>query len=68
MPLHHRLWILLSQAVNSLIFGGDPDETLSCRAWREQWPKGRARIDRWLGTNHCKATYLVSKQREAARK
>lgn len=58
MRLRDRLWLLASQAVNALAFGGHPDESLSARAWREQWPKGINRIDAWLGAGHCAAVYL----------
>lgn len=57
LTLRERLFLLASQALNALCFAGDPDETLSARAWRQRadpvWRARAARLDRWLGTDHC---------------
>lgn len=66
MPLSDRIWLIVSQAVNAAL-GGDPDESLSARAWREQRLGWVARIDRVLGDGHCKAVYLAQVQRALAR-
>lgn len=74
MRLRDRLWLLVSQAVNALAFGGDPDESLSARAWRQRadpaWAGRQERIDRALrywGANHCERVYLLQRERERAR-
>jgi hypothetical protein len=64
MPLRCRLWTLISQAINSLWFNGDPDETLSARAWREQ---RHHRIDWWLGDEHCEQAFEKQRKRQEAR-
>lgn len=52
-----NILVAIDQAVNAIL-GGDPDETLSSRAWKlakagMRWP---ARvIDRILGRGHCEA-------------
>lgn len=61
-----KLWLLLSQCVNVLL-GGDPDESLSARAWREQRTRWITRIDAVLGENHCKQVYLQQQARQRAR-
>jgi len=66
MRLREKLWLLVSQAVNAAL-GGDPDESLSARAWREQRLDWVARIDRVLGNGHCKAVHLAQVQRALAR-
>ena len=67
MRLRDRLWLLASQTVNALVLAGDPDESVSARAWRENWPRGRAHIDRWLGANHCRDVFNAQRAREQAR-
>ena len=66
MRLREKLWLLVSQAVNAAL-GGDPDESLSARAWREQRTAWIRRIDRVLGNGHCKAVHLAQVQRALAR-
>jgi hypothetical protein len=68
--LRDRLWLLVSQAVNTLFFAGDPDESLSARAWRQRdngAGRMRARIDRWLGQGHCQRVYELQVQRARSR-
>jgi hypothetical protein len=71
LPLRKRLWLLASQAVNAIFFAGDPAESLSSRAWRQRgepaWDRRRARIDRFLGTDHCMNVYLSQALREMHR-
>lgn len=67
MRLRDRIGLLLSQALNALVFAGDADESVSARAWREQWPRGRARIDRVFGNRHCERVYLAQQARAGAR-
>jgi hypothetical protein len=62
-----KLGLLASQAVNAILFRGDPDESLSARAHRERWPKGEARIDRVLGAGHCASVRRAQISRELAR-
>lgn len=66
MKLREKLWLLASQAVN-VVLGGDPDESLSARAWREQRLDWVARIDRVLGNGHCYAVFNQQRKRQHAR-
>lgn len=72
MRLRDRLWLLLSQAMNALRYGGDPDESLSARSYRLRadpvWERRRQRIDRRLGAGHCEAVYKAQRAREKARR
>lgn len=71
MTLRERIWLLLSQAVNALLCGGHPDESLSARAWRERHIDGGemlARIDQWLGAGHCRRVWAEQIKREDARR
>lgn len=58
-----RLGIGFDQFVNT-IFGGDPDETISARAWRQRnkkrWGIMRVLIDTlfFWQKNHCYKAYL----------
>lgn len=65
MRLRCRIWLLISQSINSLALHGDPDESLSARAWREGW---HAKIDRWLGEGHCGRVWQDQLAREDARR
>jgi hypothetical protein len=69
MQLHyrngwHRVGIALDQVLNALL-GGNPDETLSARAWREEqlgsarWGRCRRAIDRlfFWQSQHCRAAF-----------
>lgn len=71
LTLRERLWLLASQAVNAVFFDGDPDESLSARCWRLRadsvWAARRARIDSWLGQDHCMNVYLAQALREMHR-
>jgi hypothetical protein len=65
-----KLFLLLSASLNVVFFGGDPDESLSARAWRQRgqgWDGARARIDRWLGEGHCQRVFTSQRTREQAR-
>lgn len=66
MRLREKLWLLVSQAAN-VILGGDPDESLSARSWREQRLHWVARIDRMLGNGHCYAVFNQQRKRQHAR-
>lgn len=50
-----RLLVLISQTVNALILMGNPDETLSARAYRTPWPTVRRILDKiyFWETEHC---------------
>lgn len=61
-----KLWLLLSQCVNVLM-GGDPDESLSARAWRQKRIKWVGRIDAVLGKGHCEAVMNEQKRRQHGR-
>ncbi len=63
-----RLAVLASQTLNVLIFDGEPDETVSGRAWREGavggnpvWERRRQIIDRAFALvgdhNHCRNSH-----------
>lgn len=72
LSLRVRLFLLASQALNAACYGGDPDESLSARSFRQGrsdpvWARRRDRIDRVLGFNHCASVYQAQLQREAAR-
>lgn len=66
MAPREKLWLLVSQAVN-VALRGDPDESLSARAWREQRLGWVARIDRVLGNGHCYAVFNQQRKRQHAR-
>lgn len=71
MTLFDRIWVLCSQAINALAFDGDPDESLSARAWRQRtqgWEETRLRIDHYLGAGHCQQAYEAQRAREDARR
>jgi hypothetical protein len=71
MTFRARLWLLFSQSVNAILFGGEPDESLSARAWRTRntpWgERMHARIDSWLGAGHCRAVRDEQVKREQSR-
>lgn len=54
MPFRSRIWIWLSQGVNSFVLKGIPEESVSARAYREGW---YLKVDRWLGQDHCKRVW-----------
>lgn len=64
MVMRKRIWHLLSQTVNAVVLGADPDETISARAHREGWAH---KIDAWLGKGHCERVWQEQKEREQAR-
>ena len=53
-----RVLIWVDQGANVILLGGWPDETISARAWRENW-RIRPAIDRlfFWESNHCQASY-----------
>jgi hypothetical protein len=62
-----KLTVLFSQLLNVLFFNGQPDETVSGRAWREGellgdpvWSKRRKKIDAlfFWAPDHCLASHL----------
>ena len=56
---------LLSQAVNALVCGGHPDQTLSSRAWTDNspfWLRIRKVANRLFGAKHCKESYEADVQ------
>ena len=52
-----------SRFCNAAIFGGSTRQSISARAHIEQWPKGRARIDRFFRlfgqVDHCGASWAA---------
>lgn len=52
-----KLGLLASQALN-VVLRGDPDESLSARAYRENRTSWIACIDAVLGRGHCYGVYL----------
>ena len=70
MTILNKLFWLASQALNVLAFGGDPDESLSARAWRQRangYAKVLARIDKVFGAGHCEWAYGVEQTRRTKR-
>lgn len=53
-----KFFLWLSQGANMALYGGDPDESLSARAWRlreePKWADIHRKIDSFLGLGHCK--------------
>ena len=51
----HKLSILVSQAANALLLNGNPDETVSARAYRCDWEKTEKVINLifWFDPDHC---------------
>lgn len=65
-----NLFLLLSAALNVVFFQGDPEESLSARAWRQReqgWARMHSRIDRFLGAGHCERVHQRRQAREQAR-
>lgn len=60
-----RVLISIDQLANVVLFNGWPDETLSARAWREQW-KIRFLIDQafFWEKDHCRQSYLWEQARD----
>jgi hypothetical protein len=61
-PWSVKAGTLLSQAVNALLCGGHPDQSLSARAYAEQhdspgWRRVAQLADRIFGAGHCQAAY-----------
>ena len=60
-----RVLIGIDQLANVILFNGWPDETLSARAWREQWQL-RFLIDGiffWQRA-HCEQSYIWEQARK----
>jgi len=60
-----RLLVIISQTFNALILLGDPDETVSARAYRTPWPRVAATLDAlWFWEeDHCRASFGRDLQR-----
>jgi alkanesulfonate monooxygenase SsuD/methylene tetrahydromethanopterin reductase-like flavin-dependent oxidoreductase (luciferase family) len=70
MKFTDKAKLFASQAINVLFFGGEPDESLSARAWRQRhtgWNERRDRIDKWFGAGHCLAVYTAQQARAKSR-
>lgn len=67
MVMRKRIWHLLSQTVNAVLLGGDPDETLCARAYRQEWARTVAFLDKLLGQGHCNRVWQEQRTRERAR-
>ena len=52
-----RLGDALSQFFNVAILNGHPNESISGRAYRENWTTLEITLDTFLGDNHCKEAY-----------
>ena len=50
-----RLLVIISQSFNALVLMGNPDETVSARAYRTPWPTVRRILDTMFfwETEHC---------------
>lgn len=73
LTLRQKLCLLLSQAVNTLFYDGDPSETLSGRAWRlaedsEKWENRVHLIDRCSSPGHCMRVHMAQESRDRLRK
>jgi hypothetical protein len=51
----HKFFILISQAANALLLNGNPDETVSARAYRCDWETTEKIINIifWFDPDHC---------------
>jgi len=49
------LLVLVSQTINALVLMGNPDETVSARAYRTPWPRARRILDTifFWEAEHC---------------
>lgn len=57
-----KVGTLLSQTVNALVLGGNPDQSISSRAWANKdgsstWATARSYIDAIFGKDHCKDSF-----------
>ena len=55
--------IAIDQFVNAAVFGGWADETLSSRAWRNNWNKPIDWLFRPIEKNHCYESYVSEQLR-----
>lgn len=66
-----KFFLWLSQGANMAFYGGDPDESVSARAYRQAnvyfWQKRLQLIDEWLGLGHCKRSYDALQERHKQR-
>jgi hypothetical protein len=60
----HKLFILLSQAINALLLNGNPDETVSARAYRCNWYTTERVINTlfWFDPEHCATSHERDKK------
>ena len=60
-----KLLVVISQAVNALILGGEPDQTISSRAYSCNTVKGWSFVERFINfvffwdKNHCHNSWLM---------
>lgn len=60
----HKAAILFSQAVNALLLNGNPDETVSARAYRRDWEITEKIINFifWFDPDHCSNSHERDKK------
>lgn len=73
LSLRQKLCLLLSQAINTLFYDGDPSESLSGRAWRlaednQKWEDRMHFIDRCSSPGHCMRVHHAQQSRDRLRK
>ena len=58
-----RIWSAVSQLLNVILLNGDPNESISGRAYREQWPaeRGINALFFWQ-SRHCRSAYNTDRQ------
>lgn len=73
MSYFKRLGAVLSHLINVLLFNGNPNESVSARAWREERHGWVNAIEKVLKTGHCRrahesdvdwASWLMSNHRK----
>lgn len=62
-----RVWNAFSKLVNVALLMGEPSESVSARAYREQWPVEGA-INALFGwqNRHCRGAYAADRARAEA--
>lgn len=62
-----RVWISIDQLVNAIL-GGNADETISSRCWRNNWGYAVKVINYIIfwQNNHCRGAYAKNLERKAA--
>jgi hypothetical protein len=60
----HKLVILVSQSANALFLNGNPDETVSARAYRCDWYRTEKIINLifWFDPDHCQESHERDKR------